>query len=300
MKGWFKALIVFEVFMLSALIGWGIETRDGILYSIWSSISASSNVDMAGYDIDDVGNITVVDEGKVYWGTDQDAWGVYSNNTFYFYNTNGLVYSIAGDDDDVAFEGKLIASGVIEGASFKAGYATYTPAWVALWGTSGASVNNNSSGDDLCVYASNGKLFLGHALNSVGKSTNIIFGTKSPTATNTATMGSDGAWSFPSAMKYSIETPDLVGNSYSILSTQYRVIIDDDDAQVSGVVVTDLGTAAASSNRVVHITKGGSSHNISVVSDSGTGTISGSTNQVISTQYDNITVHSDGLVWWLE
>ncbi len=95
-----------------------------------------------------------------------------------------------------------------------------------------------------------------------------------------------------------ITTPDLTGNTYTIIAGQHTVLIDDDDPQVTGTVTVQLPAATANAGRILNIKKIGSSESVSVdgfISE----TIDGSTTQQITTQYSNMTIQCDGTSWWI-
>ena len=75
-----------------------------------------------------------------------------------------------------------------------------------------------------------------------------------------------------------------------------NIILVDDDTAGSAVTVTLL--AAASGNQIYQIKKLGTTASVTV-DGNGAETIDGAANAVISTQYESITVVSDGTQWWI-
>lgn len=97
---------------------------------------------------------------------------------------------------------------------------------------------------------------------------------------------------------FNCETPDLTGNSYTIDDDDYHVLIDDDDAQVTGTVVVALPNEGATSRRILEIGKIGNSYNVQLDGD-GADTINESTTATIVSQYDSVSIHWDGTEWWI-
>jgi len=95
-----------------------------------------------------------------------------------------------------------------------------------------------------------------------------------------------------------ITQPDLAGNSYTIAAGDYTVLIDDDDADVSGTVVVALPAAATSTGRMLNIKKIGSSQTVQLDGNASE-EIDGSTTQDITTQYNSILIQCDGTAWWI-
>jgi hypothetical protein len=93
-------------------------------------------------------------------------------------------------------------------------------------------------------------------------------------------------------------TPNLVGNSYTIVQTDYLVLIDDDDADVSGTVVVALPTVASSIRRTLFIKKIGTSYDVQL-DGNGAETIDEQATVNISGQYDCVCVFCDGTEWWI-
>ena len=93
-------------------------------------------------------------------------------------------------------------------------------------------------------------------------------------------------------------TPDLTGNSYTIADTDWIVLINDDDADVTGTVVVDLPAAASSENRWLHIKKIGSSFDVQL-DPSGAETIDGAATLDLTVQYDCVSIFCDGSAWWI-
>jgi len=72
------------------------------------------------------------------------------------------------------------------------------------------------------------------------------------------------------------------------------VIVDDDTA--AGAVAITVPTAVNNEGRWVHIKKIGSTGSVTCTAPE---TIDNSANQIISVQYDNMKIVSDGLEWWI-
>jgi len=96
-----------------------------------------------------------------------------------------------------------------------------------------------------------------------------------------------------------ITTPDLTGNSYTITATDYAVLIDDDDAQVTGTVVIALPAVATNTGRELVIKKIGNSYTVQL-DGNGSETIDESLTKNLSTQYDSYTIICNGTEWWIE
>jgi len=92
--------------------------------------------------------------------------------------------------------------------------------------------------------------------------------------------------------------PNLVGNSYSVGATDFCILVDDDDADVTGTVVVGLPAAASSLNRWLHIKKIGSSFTVQI-DPNGAETIDDAATFDMATQYDCISIICDGTSWWI-
>lgn len=64
-----------------------------------------------------------------------------------------------------------------------------------------------------------------------------------------------GAVDFGSAQSGNITRPNLTGNSYSVLPTDYTILVDDNDAQVTATVVIPLFVGASWAGRILNIKK---------------------------------------------
>jgi hypothetical protein len=89
--------------------------------------------------------------------------------------------------------------------------------------------------------------------------------------------------------------PDLTGNAYTVVSTDSTVVIDDDDAQVTGTVVVAL-PALAGDGRVITVVKYGSSETVQL-DGNGSEEISGETTQDIADQWHTMTVQDISTTW---
>ncbi|HDO36187.1 MAG TPA: hypothetical protein ENH07_07840 [Nitrospirae bacterium] len=108
-----------------------------------------------------------------------------------------------------------------------------------------------------------------------------------------------GSFSATSGAQYkNISTPDLTGNSYTIASTDYTVLVDDDDVDVTGTVVVGLPAAASSSGRILNIKRIGSSQTVQLDGD-GAETIDGAATKDLLSQNDSITIQCDGTGWFI-
>lgn len=96
----------------------------------------------------------------------------------------------------------------------------------------------------------------------------------------------------------SVHKPDLAGNSYAITTADYIVLIDDDDADVTGTVVVALPAVAISDDRVLHIKKIGNSQTVQL-DGNGAETIDGDATKEMLTQYDCLSVACDKLAWYI-
>jgi len=95
-----------------------------------------------------------------------------------------------------------------------------------------------------------------------------------------------------------ITTPDLAGNSYTVTSTDYTILIDDDDADVTGTVVVVLPAIATNLGRILNIKKIGSSETVQLDGNASeeideSGTVN------ITTQYDNLKIQCGSAGWWI-
>ena len=97
-----------------------------------------------------------------------------------------------------------------------------------------------------------------------------------------------------------------------IASSGPIIVIDDDNVQhspttsilaladaIAGAITIDLPPAADMSGKTVDIKKIDSSINSVTLDGDGSETIDGSLTQVLTTQYDEITVLSDGTAWYI-
>ena len=109
--------------------------------------------------------------------------------------------------------------------------------------------------------------------------------------TNNVTIDSEGI------VYQGIDTPDLSGNSYTIDADDFTVLIDDDDAQVTGTVVVALPAAATNEGRILNIKKIGSSETVQLDGNSSE-EIDEATTYDMLIQYDSVTIQSDGANWW--
>jgi hypothetical protein len=97
---------------------------------------------------------------------------------------------------------------------------------------------------------------------------------------------------------WTISVPDLTGNTYTIADTDWFVVLDDDDAQVTDTLVVALPAAANSINRILHIKKAGSSHAIQLDAN-GAETIDGSITYDLDVPQDSVSIMSDGVAWYV-
>jgi len=143
----------------------------------------------------------------------------------------------------------------------------------------------SNKGDDIYLRTNSGEehLYIIHSTGYIGIDT----------ATPTCNLDINGS------VAISISTPDLTGNSYTIASGDYFILIDDDDADVTGTVVVALPAAASNTGRVLIIKKIGSSYTVQL-DGNGAETIDESTTQDITTQYNSLTIQCDGNNWWIQ
>ena len=99
----------------------------------------------------------------------------------------------------------------------------------------------------------------------------------------------------PLAQKINYTKPDLSGNSYTVAANDSTVIIDDDDADVTGTVVVAL-PALAGDGRVITVVKIGSSQIVQIDGD-GAEEISGETTIDLTLQWSSITVQDISTTW---
>jgi len=81
---------------------------------------------------------------------------------------------------------------------------------------------------------------------------------------------------------------------YTQLSTDSLILVD----ATSGAVTVDLLAVASHGGMPVTIKKIDASGNAVTLDGNGSETIDGSTTKTISTQYDSITIQTDGTEWW--
>ncbi len=87
-----------------------------------------------------------------------------------------------------------------------------------------------------------------------------------------------------------------------VTSTPYtagaeRIILVDDDA-IGGPVTIVLGNVAALSNRLYYIKKIGGTAPVTI-NPAGSELIDGTLTKILTTQYDSVTIASDGSDWWI-
>ena len=85
----------------------------------------------------------------------------------------------------------------------------------------------------------------------------------------------------------------LTGTSLT-LGNHYAVLVDDDTA--GGTVTITLPTAASSTGVIYHIKKLGTTASV-IVDGNGAETIDGGTTATLTTQFESITIQSDGTSW---
>jgi len=96
-----------------------------------------------------------------------------------------------------------------------------------------------------------------------------------------------------------VATPNLTAsNAYAILATDYTVLINDSDADVTGTVTVTLPAVASSTGRILTIKKIGSAQTVTV-DGADAETIDGATTVDITVQYNSITIQCDGTAWWV-
>jgi len=102
-----------------------------------------------------------------------------------------------------------------------------------------------------------------------------------------------------SAITRAITTPDLAGNLYAVLPTDYMILINDADAQVSGTVVVGLPAAANNTGRVLIIKKIAAAQIVRLDGYGGE-TIDGENTKDLASQYDSLTVQCNGTAWYIQ
>lgn len=87
------------------------------------------------------------------------------------------------------------------------------------------------------------------------------------------------------------------------VTANYTILLDEDHTVLvdatSGAVTITLPIAKNSDEYIFNIKKIDSSANAVTIDGNGSETIDDSTTYVISSQYDSITVQSDGTEWWI-
>ena len=95
-----------------------------------------------------------------------------------------------------------------------------------------------------------------------------------------------------------VNKPDLTGNSYTVAASDFVLLIDDDDADVTGTVVVGLPAVAGASNRWLHIKKIGNSETVQVDPNAAE-EIDDAATFDLTDQYDCISIICDGTAWWI-
>lgn len=88
----------------------------------------------------------------------------------------------------------------------------------------------------------------------------------------------------------------VTATSYSALSTDHNILVDDDTA--GGTVTINLPLASGNAGLQYNIKKLGSTSNV-VVDGNGSETIDGGTTEILTAQYESITIVCDGFNWWI-
>ena len=155
-----------------------------------------------------------------------------------------------------------------------------------LSGTTGLSGTSGSSGIDSSSGTS------GTTGTSGTSGTSGISGS-SGTSGTTGTSGTSGT-----SASNLVNKPNLTGNSYNIVDTDYTVVIDDDDADVTGTLVINVPSAVSYPDRILNIKKIGTSQTVQPKAN-GVETIDRSNTQDLTTQNASLTIQSDGIEWWI-
>jgi len=90
-------------------------------------------------------------------------------------------------------------------------------------------------------------------------------------------------------------TTAVASTPYTMLSTDSLILID----ATSAAVTVDLIAVASHNGTPVTIKKIDSSANAVTIDGSGAETIDGSTTLVLASQYDSVTIQTDGTEWWI-
>jgi hypothetical protein len=158
-----------------------------------------------------------------------------------------------------------------------------------LSGTTGLSGTSGSSGIDSSSGTS------GTTGTSGTSGTSGISGSSGTSGTSgtTGTSGTSGT-----SASNLVNKPNLTGNSYNIVDTDYTVVIDDDDADVTNIVVINVPSAVSYPDRILNIKKIGTSQTVQPKAN-GVETIDRSNTQDLTTQNASLTIQSDGIEWWI-
>ena len=91
------------------------------------------------------------------------------------------------------------------------------------------------------------------------------------------------------------ETVIVTSNSYAVTSEDYLLV---DDDTIGGPATINLPIAAKHNEEIKQIKKLGSTGNVVIVAN-GDETIDGASSNTLTTQYDNLTIVSDGSNWFI-
>jgi hypothetical protein len=107
----------------------------------------------------------------------------------------------------------------------------------------------------------------------------------SVTAADVATYASSNA---------AVDATTVTTTPYTVLSTDHTLIVDD----AIGIMTIDLLAAASESGQRLQIKKIGNTANV-IIDANGSETIDRGLTATLTTQYENLTIVSDGTEWWI-
>jgi hypothetical protein len=160
--------------------------------------------------------------------------------------------------------------------------------WSAVLGAVSYDVYRTVGGASQGKIANVGQLFLND-----GAAGNGIYVGDSTTAPTVNSTGSITVTSLNGSGALSAHLSTTTAASYTILSTDYTVTAN----ATSNVVAITLPLASAQSGRILNVKKTDSSVNAVTVNRSGSDLIDGQTSVSLGTQYQSITIQSDGTNW---
>jgi len=239
-------------------------------------IEAGTTVDEDMFVVDNTGS--VIATGGVVANSYSSGSGIFSHITTGTVVVRPLAISAAGDNAIELGDG---SNGVISSTSGNNSYVRIN----ALY--------NQTSGT-----AANTDLKILRTETAIGSGAQKLIEAGTSADEDMFVVDNEGGVSNVGSISRNITTPDLSGNTYTVLSTDYTVLIDDDDADVTGTVVVTLPAAASSTGRILNIKKIGSSQTVQL-DGNGAETIDGAADADLSAQWESITIQCNGTSWFV-